>query len=69
MIDMYRSLFLCLLDLAVHGSLTLLINATDEVDSFLTTAFQSVRQEMQDAVGGINKALDGALGLIDDIPG
>lgn len=25
MIDMYRSLYLCLLDLAVHGSITVLV--------------------------------------------
>lgn len=69
MIDVYRSLFLCLLDLAVHGSLTLLINATEEIDSFVTSAFRNIRGEMQDAVGGIHTALDGALGLIEKIPG
>lgn len=55
MIDLYRSLFLCLMDLAVHGGLTLLIDATEEIDSFVTSAFQEVRSDVQSAVGVINE--------------
>jgi hypothetical protein len=69
MIDVYRSLFLCLMDLAIHGSLTLLIGATEEINTFVTDAFATVRTEIQDAVGVINEGLNSSLGLIDDIPG
>ncbi|KAK4047488.1 plasma membrane fusion protein prm1 [Microbotryomycetes sp. JL201] len=68
-IDVYKSLFLCLMDLAVHGSLTLLIQAAQEVDDFVTRAFQGVRSGLQDAVQGINSGLDSTLGLIERIPG
>ncbi|ORY81244.1 hypothetical protein BCR35DRAFT_278952 [Leucosporidium creatinivorum] len=69
MIDLYRSLFLCLMDLAVHGGLTLLIDATEEIDSFVTSTFQEVRSDVQSAVEVINEGLNATLGLIDDIPG
>ncbi|KAM0790331.1 hypothetical protein ACM66B_003216 [Microbotryomycetes sp. NB124-2] len=68
-IDVYKSLFLCLMDLAVHGSLTLLIQAAQEIDEFVTRAFQGVRSGLQDAVQGINSGLESTLGLIDRIPG
>lgn len=37
---MYRSLFLCLLDLVVHGSLDLVIAGVKEAEAFITSAFQ-----------------------------
>lgn len=69
MIDTYRSLFLCLLDLAVHGSLTLLIKAIEEAQEFVTNALSNVRTGIQSAIGGINTGLEKTLGLIDQIPG
>jgi len=54
-IDLYRSLFLCLMNLAVHGGLTLLIDATEEIDSFVTSTFQEVRSDVQSAVEVINE--------------
>ncbi|KAK4046906.1 plasma membrane fusion protein prm1 [Microbotryomycetes sp. JL221] len=68
-IDIYKSLFLCLMDLAVHGSLTLLIEAMKEIDEFVTITFQGVRNSLQTAVEGINTGLESTLGLIDRIPG
>ncbi|GAA6064016.1 hypothetical protein JCM10212_005499 [Sporobolomyces blumeae] len=69
MIDTYRSLFLCLLDLAVHGSLTLLINAIEEAQEFVTNALSTIRTDIQSAIGGINTGLEKTIGLIDKIPG
>lgn len=66
MIDLYRSLFLCLMDLAVHGGLTLLIDATEEIDSFVTSTFQEVRSDVQSAVEVINEGEFGA-GHIDHL--
>ncbi|GAA6015773.1 hypothetical protein JCM11491_002474 [Sporobolomyces phaffii] len=69
MIDTYRSLFLCLLDLVVHGSLTLLVKAIEEAQEFVSDALSKVRVGIQGAVGGINTGLEKSIGLIDKIPG
>lgn len=68
-VDMYRSLYLCLLELAVHGSLDLLISAFQEAEAFITSAFQEVRSGVQDAIGGVEKALDESIALINKLPG
>ncbi|GAA5901421.1 pheromone-regulated protein PRM1 [Sporobolomyces salmoneus] len=69
MIDTYRSLFLCLLDLVVHGSLTLLVHAIEEAQEFVTEALSKIRDGIQSAIGGINTGLENSIGLIDKIPG
>ncbi|GAA5880772.1 hypothetical protein JCM1840_001368 [Sporobolomyces johnsonii] len=69
MIDTYRSLFLCLMDLAIHGSLTLLIDAIEEAQQFVTSAMSTIRTDIQDAISGISTSLNKTIGLIDDIPG
>ncbi|GAA5998907.1 pheromone-regulated protein PRM1 [Rhodotorula paludigena] len=69
MIDMYRSLFLCLLDLAVHGSITVLVAGIEEAQEFVTDAMQGLRSTIQSAVSGVNSAIDNTVGLIDKIPG
>ncbi|GAA5926511.1 pheromone-regulated protein PRM1 [Sporobolomyces koalae] len=69
MIDTYRSLFLCLLDLLVHGSLTLLIHAIEEAQEFVTDALANIRTGVQTAISGINTGLEKSIGLVDKIPG
>ncbi|GAA6048657.1 hypothetical protein JCM3770_002004 [Rhodotorula araucariae] len=69
MIDMYRSLFLCLLDLAVHGSITVLVKGIEEAQEFVTEALGGVRNAIQESIGGVNTLIDHTVGLIDDIPG
>lgn len=66
---MYRSLYLCLLDLAVHGSITVLIRGIEEAQEFVTDAMQGLRTTIQAAVGGVNSGLEHTLGLIDKLPG
>lgn len=69
MVDMYRALFLCLLNLAVHGSLDLLIFGTEEAQQFVTGAFQAARIEIQAAVSEINSGLTSSVSVLDEIPG
>lgn len=69
MIDMYRSLFLCLLDSAVHGSITILVKGIEEAQEFVTDALGGVRTAIQESISGVNTLLDKTVGLIDDIPG
>lgn len=68
-IDTYRSLFLCLLNLVVHGSLDLLIAGTAEAEAFIKLAFQDVRSELQAAISGVNTGLDDSIALLNKIPG
>ncbi|GAA6037619.1 hypothetical protein JCM8097_006146 [Rhodosporidiobolus ruineniae] len=68
-IDIYRSLFLCLLDLAVHGSLTVLVNGLEEAQEFIQDAIGGVRTAIQDSIQGIETALNKTVELIDKIPG
>ncbi|GAA5913508.1 hypothetical protein JCM6882_002383 [Rhodosporidiobolus microsporus] len=69
MIDIYRSLFMCLLDLVVHGSITVLVEGLQTAQDFLEDALGGVRTAIQSTIEGINTGLDSTLGLIDDIPG
>ncbi|GAA5972805.1 hypothetical protein JCM11641_003948 [Rhodosporidiobolus odoratus] len=69
LVDIYRSLLLCLLDLAVHGSITVLVKGIEEAQEFLEDALGGVRTAIQDVVETFNKGLDHTLGLIDDVPG
>lgn len=69
MIDMYRSLFLCLLDLAIHGSLELLMDLTQEAEGFIQEAFKGVRDELQTVVEGVNSGLQSSFNVVDKIPG
>ncbi|GAA5821086.1 hypothetical protein JCM11251_001955 [Rhodosporidiobolus azoricus] len=69
MIDIYRSLFMCLLDLVVHGSITVLVEGLEKAQEFLEDALGGVRSAIQGTIEGINTGWDKTLGLIDDIPG
>ncbi|KAM0754021.1 hypothetical protein T439DRAFT_169746 [Meredithblackwellia eburnea MCA 4105] len=68
-VDLYKSLFLCLLDLVIHGSLSLLIAGVQEAEEFVTSLFQGVRTDVQDAIEGVNSALNSSVAVLDKIPG
>lgn len=69
MIEMYLGLYLCLLDLAVHGALTVVYDAVEEAESFLTTAFAEAAIAVNATVSVINDALADAEKVADVIPG
>ncbi|BGO95607.1 hypothetical protein NBRC10512_006775 [Rhodotorula toruloides] len=68
-IDTYRSLYLCLLDLAVHGSIAVLVKGIEEAQGFVTDAISGVRTAIQASIGGIETALNKTVDVIDKIPG
>ncbi|BGP11367.1 plasma membrane fusion protein prm1 [Rhodotorula toruloides] len=68
-IDTYRSLYLCLLDLAVHGSITVVVKGIEEAQEFVTDAISGVRTAIQASIGGIETALNKTVDVIDKIPG
>ncbi|KAI0744143.1 hypothetical protein C8Q80DRAFT_881646 [Daedaleopsis nitida] len=67
-IDIYRSTFLCFLELVVRGALSILLGAVDAINSGLSTTFNAIRSNIQDDIGGINKLIDTANSVIDKIP-
>lgn len=82
-IDMYRSTFLCFLELVVRGGLSLLIGAVQEVcsrrlsqmchinsrqiNSFLTGTFSTIRTAIQNDVSNANSVITKAVDEINKI--
>ncbi|GAA6008232.1 hypothetical protein JCM10207_000047 [Rhodosporidiobolus poonsookiae] len=68
-IDVYRSLFLCLLDVLIHGSITLLVEAIEEAQEFVSDTVSGLRTAIRSSISGVESAIESAVGLIDKIPG
>lgn len=66
-IDMYRSTFLCFLELVVRGGLSLLIGAVQEINSFLTGTFSTIRTAIQNDVSNANSVITKAVDEINKI--
>ncbi|TCD62033.1 plasma membrane fusion protein prm1 [Steccherinum ochraceum] len=66
-VDIYRSTFLCFLELVVRGALSILIGAVQEFNSFLTSTFDSVRTGIQNDIGKANSAIQSAVDAINKI--
>jgi len=66
-IDIYRSAFLCLLELILRGSLAALIGAANEVNSFVTNSLNSLRTSLQEDVQSANSAIATAVNGINSI--
>jgi len=62
-IDTYRSLLLCTIQLVVQGSLEILIAAVQEISDAVTNALNAIRTNIQDDIASMNnliqKAADG----------
>lgn len=68
-VDTYRSLFLCFMELLVRGSLAVLIEAVQLISQAITAAAQGIRAAIQDSIQGINALLSTAVGGINDLVG
>ncbi|KAI0067258.1 hypothetical protein BV25DRAFT_1911916 [Artomyces pyxidatus] len=66
-VDIYRSTFLCFLELVVRGGLSLLIGATQEISSFLTSTFSTIRTSIQNDVASANSIIASAVNGINKI--
>ncbi|KAI5123879.1 hypothetical protein M0805_005696 [Coniferiporia weirii] len=66
-IDIYRSTFFCFLELVVRGALSILIEAVQDINSFLTSTFSSIRTSIQSDVTSINSAITKAVDAINDV--
>ncbi|UZJ57166.1 hypothetical protein CBS101457_006486 [Exobasidium rhododendri] len=67
LVDMYRSLFLCVLQFVVQASLSLLISAVSLFAGAVHDAAQAAQAIIQGSVDAINATLSTALGGINDI--
>ncbi|KAI6021507.1 hypothetical protein BKA83DRAFT_4282863 [Pisolithus microcarpus] len=63
LIDIYRSTFLCFLELIVVGGLSLLISAVQEITSFLQSTLNSIVTSLKNDASSINSAIESALFL------
>lgn len=68
-VDTYHSLFLCLLNLAVHGSLDLAIATTVEAEKFLNSTLQAAQDALRTSIVGVNNDLGSTFKVINAIPG
>ncbi|RXW22981.1 hypothetical protein EST38_g2857 [Candolleomyces aberdarensis] len=66
-IDLYRSIFLCFLELVVRGGLAILIGAVNELNNVISTVTSGLRTSIQNDIAGANRAISGAFDVINRI--
>ncbi|KAG1715620.1 hypothetical protein ID866_1544 [Astraeus odoratus] len=67
LIDIYRSTFLCFLELVVVGGLGLLISAVQEITSFLQTTLNSIVTSLKNDASSINSAIQSAVNAVNQV--
>ncbi|KAI9439821.1 hypothetical protein H4582DRAFT_2097921 [Lactarius indigo] len=67
LVDIYRSTLLCFLELVVRGGLSLIIGATQEINTLLTNTFSSLRTSIQNDVAAANSAVQTAIDGINKV--
>ncbi|KAG8928369.1 plasma membrane fusion protein prm1, partial [Tulasnella sp. 417] len=66
-IDIYRSTFLCFLELAVRGTLSVLIGATQEFSNFVTNSLNSLRTSIQGDIASANNVIQSAVSAVNNL--
>ncbi|KIJ18568.1 hypothetical protein PAXINDRAFT_167161 [Paxillus involutus ATCC 200175] len=67
LIDIYRSTFLCFLELVVVGGLDLLISAVQEITSFLQTTLNSIVSGLKNDATTLNSAIQSAVNTVNKV--
>jgi hypothetical protein len=67
LIDSYRSIYMCALELLVFGALALIIGAVEEIQQAMTKLFSSLRTLIQEQVGNANTVVQGAVAGINKL--
>lgn len=67
LIDIYRSTFLCFLELIVVGGLDLLISAVQEITSFLQSTLNSIVTGLKNDASTINSAIESAVNAVNKV--
>ena len=68
-INSYKSLFMCFMELLVRGALAVLIEAVQLISQAITAAAQGIRTAVQDSIQGVNAILSTAVSGINDVVG
>ncbi|PWN32179.1 uncharacterized protein FA14DRAFT_126849, partial [Meira miltonrushii] len=66
MVNMYKSLLLCFIQLLVRGSLALLISAVDAMSGAVNDAAKAISVSIQGSINAINSSLRASLGALND---
>ncbi|BEJ15493.1 hypothetical protein CspHIS471_0500980 [Cutaneotrichosporon sp. HIS471] len=66
-VDTYRSLLLCTIQLVVQGSLELLISAVQTISDSVTSSLNSIRSSIQDDIGKMNNIIQSAVSGINRV--
>ncbi|KAG9102201.1 plasma membrane fusion protein prm1, partial [Ceratobasidium sp. 370] len=66
-IDMYRSIFLCFLELVVRGGLAIIIGALTEITNFLQNAIGGLKSSIQGDIQAANNAIASAVNAINSV--
>lgn len=67
LIDSYRSIYMCALELLVFGALALIIGAVEEIQAAMTKLFASLRTLIQDQVATANTVVQAAVAGINKV--
>ncbi|KAG6375514.1 hypothetical protein JVT61DRAFT_3073 [Boletus reticuloceps] len=67
LISLYRSTFLCFLELVVVGGLGLLISAVQEITSFLQSTLNNIASGIKNDVTSVNSAIQSAVNSINKV--
>ncbi|KAG6820285.1 hypothetical protein H0H93_002897 [Arthromyces matolae] len=66
-VDIYRSTFLCFLELVVRGGLELLISAVNELNSLVNSAASALRTSIQNDISSANSVIQTAIDAINKV--
>ncbi|WWD21193.1 hypothetical protein CI109_105677 [Kwoniella shandongensis] len=66
-VDTYRSMLLCTIELAVRGTLEILIDAVQTISDAITSSLNSIRTDIQNDIAGANNIIQTAVSGINSV--
>ncbi|TXT09106.1 hypothetical protein VHUM_02580 [Vanrija humicola] len=66
-IDMYRSLLMCVIQLVVQGTLSVLIGAVDAISNAVTASLDAIRTSIQDDIATFNDLIQKAVAGVNKV--
>ncbi|EIM91201.1 uncharacterized protein STEHIDRAFT_165567 [Stereum hirsutum FP-91666 SS1] len=67
LVDIYRSTFLCFVELIVRGGLSVLISAVQDISDAITSTLNDLRTTIQNDVSSVNSAIQTAIDAINKV--